>query len=40
MHVAEAAARHWDVEGLHVHVLGDFASLARKASTGPRGDVS
>ena len=25
---------------LHVHVLGDLATLAREARTGPRGDVS
>ena len=31
VHVAEAVARHWDVEWLHMHVLGDLAPLAWEA---------
>ena len=40
VHVAETVAWYWAVEWLHMHVLGDLATLAREARTGPQGDVS
>ena len=40
VNVAESAAWNWDVEGLDVHVLGDLALLASKASMCPCSDVS